>query len=44
MAKQKPLFMDFTWGAGGSTSDLTLDLSKKSQERHGVMVRTHDKS
>ena len=38
MAKQDPLFMDFTWGAGGTTSELTLDLSKESQTRHGVMV------
>merc|ERR1712216_191638 len=41
MAKQNPLFMDFTWGAGGTTSDLTLDLSEKSQARHGVMVNMH---
>jgi len=41
MVKQKPMFMDFTWGAGGSTSDLTLDLSKKSQEQHGVMANMH---
>eukprot|EP00327_Prymnesium_parvum_P016953 CAMPEP_0113240374 /NCGR_PEP_ID=MMETSP0008_2-20120614/6229_1 /TAXON_ID=97485 /ORGANISM="Prymnesium parvum" /LENGTH=852 /DNA_ID=CAMNT_0000087711 /DNA_START=24 /DNA_END=2582 /DNA_ORIENTATION=- /assembly_acc=CAM_ASM_000153 len=41
MAKQSPLFMDFTWGAGGTTSDLTLDLSIKSQERHGLMVNMH---
>ena len=38
MAKQDPLFMDFTWGAGGTTSELTLDLSKDSQTRHNVMV------
>jgi hypothetical protein len=38
MAKQDPLFMDFTWGAGGTTSELTLDLSKESQTRHDVMV------
>ena len=41
MAKQDPLFMDFTWGAGGTTSELTLDLSKESQTRHGVMVNMH---
>jgi len=41
MAKQKPLFMDFTWGAGGSSADLTLELSKTSQEKHGVMVNMH---
>ena len=41
MAKQDPLFMDFTWGAGGTTSELTLDLSKDAQSRHGVMVNMH---
>merc|ERR1711865_939649 len=41
MAKQDPLFMDFTWGAGGTTSDLTLDLSSKAQSQHGVMVNMH---
>ena len=41
MAKQDPLFMDFTWGAGGTTSDLTLDLSRDSQKRHNVMVNMH---
>ena len=28
-------------GRGGTTSDLTLDLSKESQSRHGVMVNMH---
>jgi len=41
MAKQKPLFMDFTWGAGGTTSDLTLDLSKSAQTKHNLMVNMH---
>ena len=41
MAAQKPLFMDFTWGAGGTTSDLTLDLSKTSQKQHNLMVNMH---
>ena len=26
MAKLQPLFVDITWGAGGSTTDLTLEL------------------
>lgn len=26
MVKQSPLFLDFTWGAGGSTSELTIEL------------------
>jgi len=41
MAEQDPLFMDMTWGAGGATSDLTLDISAKSQARHDVMVNMH---
>lgn len=41
MCKQKPLFVDFTWGAGGSSADLTLDLSKSSQHNHNVMVNMH---
>uniref|UniRef100_A0A7S4C0C7 Methylenetetrahydrofolate reductase (NAD(P)H) n=1 Tax=Chrysotila carterae TaxID=13221 RepID=A0A7S4C0C7_CHRCT len=41
MAKQQPLFMDFTWGAGGATSELTLELSTECQKRHGVMVNMH---
>jgi len=41
MSKQDPLFMDFTWGAGGTTSELTLDLSKSAQAQHGVMVNMH---
>lgn len=31
MAKLMPLFVDITWGAGGSTSDLTLDICDKMQ-------------
>eukprot|EP00325_Prymnesiales_sp_UTEX-LB-985_P005989 CAMPEP_0174701084 /NCGR_PEP_ID=MMETSP1094-20130205/5828_1 /TAXON_ID=156173 /ORGANISM="Chrysochromulina brevifilum, Strain UTEX LB 985" /LENGTH=655 /DNA_ID=CAMNT_0015898677 /DNA_START=37 /DNA_END=2000 /DNA_ORIENTATION=- len=41
MSKQDPLFMDFTWGAGGSTSEVTLDLSTASQKQHDVMVNMH---
>ncbi|EOD10733.1 putative methylenetetrahydrofolate reductase [Emiliania huxleyi CCMP1516] len=41
MCKQKPLFVDFTWGAGGSSADLTLELSKTSQQKHNVMVNMH---
>ena len=41
MAKQDPLFMDFTWGAGGATAELTLDISKESQKRHNLMVNMH---
>jgi|EP00308_Calcidiscus_leptoporus_P016632 methylenetetrahydrofolate reductase (NADPH) len=41
MATQEPLFMDFTWGAGGATSTLTLALSTESQKQHDVMVNMH---
>ena len=41
MAKQDPLFMDFTWGAGGTTAELTLDLSTVAQQKHNVMVNMH---
>ena len=36
MGKLEPLFVDITWGAGGSTSDLTLELrsSIESFERN----------
>lgn len=35
MAAHKPLYMDMTWGAGGSTSDLTLELCVNAKERYG---------
>ena len=41
MGKQDPLFMDFTWGAGGTTSELTLNLSRDSQTQHNIMVNMH---
>jgi len=41
MAKQEPLFMDFTWGAGGSTSDLTLELSVNTKKNTGIDVNMH---
>lgn len=31
MASYGPTFCDITWGAGGSTQDLTLDIAKKMQ-------------
>lgn len=41
MAKAEPLFCDVTWGAGGGTSDLTLDLSGNIQRFMGVDVMMH---
>ena len=29
----EPLFVDFTWAAGGSTADLTLELTANSKKR-----------
>ena len=36
-----PLFCDMTWGAGGSTSDLTMDLSCKVQDAFGMPANMH---
>ena len=33
MAALEPAFMDVTWGAGGSTADLTLDISITAQNQ-----------
>lgn len=41
MASIEPLFCDVTWGAGGSTSDLTLELSGNIQKYLGVDVMMH---
>lgn len=37
----KPVFVDFTWGAGGNTADLTLDLTKRAKEEHGLVPNMH---
>ncbi|KAK3267423.1 Methylenetetrahydrofolate reductase 1 [Cymbomonas tetramitiformis] len=41
MATLSPLFMDFTWGAGGSTSDLTLELCTKTKAITGLDINMH---
>ena len=41
MEKQKPLYADVTWGAGGSTSDLTLELCINAKEKHGLEPNMH---
>jgi methylenetetrahydrofolate reductase (NADPH) len=39
--EQGPSFFDFTWGAGGSTSDLTLELTKNSQDKYNITTNMH---
>lgn len=41
MTEEKPLFIDFTWGAGGSTSELTVELAATAKARFGVDVNMH---
>uniref|UniRef100_A0A7S1C6C6 Methylenetetrahydrofolate reductase (NAD(P)H) n=1 Tax=Bicosoecida sp. CB-2014 TaxID=1486930 RepID=A0A7S1C6C6_9STRA len=41
MAQQEPLYVDFTWGAGGSTADLTLELTVESKKRFGLEPNMH---
>eukprot|EP00903_Cladosiphon_okamuranus_P011186 g10555.t1 len=41
MKATKPLFVDFTWGAGGSTADLTLDLTLRAKIEHGLVPNMH---
>jgi methylenetetrahydrofolate reductase (NADPH) len=40
LSKYHPLFLDMTWGAGGSTSELTFDLCKRMSEA-GYRVNMH---
>lgn len=40
-AKQQPVFIDFTWGAGGSTSEKTTALCKKYKDDFGLVVNMH---
>lgn len=41
MSRVEPLFCDVTWGAGGGTADLTLDLSGNIQKYLGLDVMMH---
>lgn len=41
MGKANPMFSDVTWGAGGGTSDLTLDLCTAAQKKWGVNANMH---
>lgn len=41
MKLQNPLYMDVTWGAGGSTSDLTIELCKNITQKYGQVANMH---
>lgn len=41
MAALEPLFCDMTWGAGGSSADLTLELSANAQKLSGLDMLMH---
>eukprot|EP01006_Ploeotia_vitrea_P033942 TRINITY_DN65671_c11_g10_i1.p1 TRINITY_DN65671_c11_g10~~TRINITY_DN65671_c11_g10_i1.p1 ORF type:complete len:650 (-),score=362.60 TRINITY_DN65671_c11_g10_i1:68-1969(-) len=41
MATLEPLFMDVTWGAGGTTADLTLEISSNAQNYCAADVMMH---
>lgn len=41
MNKQGPLFCDVTWGAGGSTSDLTMELCTNAAKEFGMEMNMH---
>ena len=41
MAGLEPCFIDITWGAGGSTTETTLTLSKDAQTYFGLDVMMH---
>ena len=43
MATHDPTFCDITWGAGGTTADLTLEIAGKMQNmvRHKFVTRRH---
>lgn len=41
MQKQGPAYGDMTWGAGGSTSDMTVDLCKKMVQEYGMEANMH---
>lgn len=41
MSHLSPLFIDVTWGAGGTTSELTLEISCSAQEKFGMETMMH---
>lgn len=36
-----PVFADITWGAGGTTADLTMDIAIEMKEKLGFLVNMH---
>jgi methylenetetrahydrofolate reductase (NADPH) len=36
-----PLFVDVTWGAGGTTSELTLEIARNAQNVYGLETCMH---
>ena len=41
MARLNPLWIDVTWGAGGSTADKTLEICMNALRYHGLDVMMH---
>lgn len=41
MKRHSPIYYDVTWGAGGSTSDLTLDLCIRIQKEFNMTANMH---
>eukprot|EP00425_Heterocapsa_triquetra_P002553 CAMPEP_0195055052 /NCGR_PEP_ID=MMETSP0448-20130528/3779_1 /TAXON_ID=66468 /ORGANISM="Heterocapsa triquestra, Strain CCMP 448" /LENGTH=812 /DNA_ID=CAMNT_0040084639 /DNA_START=78 /DNA_END=2516 /DNA_ORIENTATION=+ len=41
MKNLNPMFTDFTWGAGGSTSELTLTLTSAAKNEYGCVANMH---
>jgi len=41
MKELGPLFTDFTWGAGGSTSELTMQLTSMAKNEIGTVANMH---
>jgi len=41
LSNLEPMFMDVTWGAGGTTADLTMEISSNAQNFTGCEVMMH---
>ena len=41
MVAYGPVFCDITWGAGGTTADVTLDIATRMQTQVGGHLRMH---